>query len=78
VDDLLAVAKAAVADRYTVEQPISKGGMATIYVALEHHPFRQVALKVLDPKLSGQLGRERFVREVEIAWWRSIFMAQGV
>lgn len=67
MDDLSAVVKAAVADRYTLEQPIGKGGMATVYLALEHHPTRRVALKVLDPKLSGQLGRERFLREVEIA-----------
>ncbi len=67
MDDLFNVVKDTVVDRYTVERPIGKGGMATVYLALEHHPPRQVAVKVLDPKLSGQLGRERFLREVEIA-----------
>ncbi|MEJ2239219.1 MAG: protein kinase, partial [Gemmatimonadales bacterium] len=59
--------KDTVADMYTVERSIGTGGMATVYLALEHHPPRNVAVKVLDPKLSGQLGRERFLREVEIA-----------
>jgi serine/threonine-protein kinase len=58
--------KAALADRYTIERPIGRGGMATVFLAKEHHPARQVAVKVLDPALSGQIGRERFLREIEI------------
>jgi len=67
VDDLFAAIKQAVADQYTLERAIGKGGMATVYLAQEHKPPRRVAIKVLDPKLSGQIGRERFLREVEIA-----------
>jgi len=67
VDDLLTVLKEALTDQYRLDRPVGKGGMATVYLARQRHPSRQVAIKVLDPKLSGQLGRERFLREVEIA-----------
>ncbi len=40
--------------------------MAVVYLARELHPARPVAIKVLDPLLSGGIGRERFLREVEI------------
>src|SRR5712691_1439879 len=57
----------AVADRYTVEREIGRGGMATVYLAqdLKHH--RPVALKVLHPHLAVNLGPERFLREIQIA-----------
>ncbi len=67
MDELFAVLKQTLADQYTLERPIGKGGMATVYLARQLHPARKVAIKVLDPKLSGQIGRERFLREVEIA-----------
>lgn len=63
LDDL----KAALAERFTIERPIGRGGMATVYLAREHQPPRQVAIKVLDPALTYEVGRERFLREVEIA-----------
>jgi serine/threonine protein kinase len=58
--------KAALADRYTIEREIGRGGMATVYLAedLKHH--RKVAIKVFDPELARALGAERFLREVEI------------
>lgn len=59
--------KTALADRYTLERPIGKGGMAKVYLAREAHPSRQVAIKVLNPAVGDAIGRERFVREVEIA-----------
>ena len=59
--------KAALADRYTIERELGRGGMATVYLAddLKHH--RQVAVKVLLPDLAAVLGGERFQREIEIA-----------
>ncbi len=58
--------KDALADRYTIERPLGRGGMATVFLAEEHHPVRKVAVKVMDPDLSDRLGRGRFLREVEI------------
>ena len=59
--------RAALADRYTIERELGRGGMATVYLAqdLKHH--RKVAIKVLKPELAAALGLERFLREIEIA-----------
>ena len=40
--------------------------MATVYLAEELHPPRQVAIKVLDESLGGSIIRERFLREVDL------------
>ncbi len=57
----------ALAERYTIERELGRGGMATVYLAedLKHH--RRVALKVLRPELSPALGADRFLREIETA-----------
>ncbi len=52
--------------RYTVERELGRGGMATVYLATDHKHKRQVALKVLHPDLAASIGKERFVREIEI------------
>ena len=59
--------KTALADRYTIEEEVGAGGMATVYIAedLKHH--RKVAVKVLRPELAAAIGPERFLREIEIA-----------
>jgi serine/threonine protein kinase/Tfp pilus assembly protein PilF len=54
------------ASRYKIERPIGRGGMATVYLAEERHPRREVAIKLLDPALGHGIGRERFLREIEI------------
>ena len=59
--------QAVLGKRYTIEREIGRGGMATVYLAQEQRPLRQVAIKVLDPALAGGVGRERFLREVEFA-----------
>ena len=41
--------------------------MATVLLAEEHHPQRQVAVKVFDTTVSSVVGQERFLREVEIS-----------
>ncbi len=58
--------KAALADRYAIEEELGAGGMATVYLAedLKHH--RKVAVKVLRPELAAILGGERFLKEIEV------------
>src|SRR5947207_4640126 len=65
--DQLARLQAALADRYTIERELGRGGMATVYLAqdLKHH--RKVAIKVLRPELAAALGPERFLREINTA-----------
>ena len=70
--------KAALADRYAVQEELGAGGMATVYLAedLKHH--RKVAVKVLRPELAAVLGAERFVKEIEttaITWTRRFWEA---
>ena len=66
-DDALVATRNALADRYTVEREVGRGGMATVYVAEEAKHSRQVAIKVLHPELAATLGAERFLREIGIA-----------
>jgi serine/threonine-protein kinase len=55
------------ADRYTIERPLGRGGMATVYLAEERKHSRHVAVKVLHPEVARSLGAERFLREIRIA-----------
>jgi serine/threonine protein kinase len=64
VPDTLA---AALADRYTLERVVGRGGMATVYLARDAKHNRQVAVKVLRPELAATLGVDRFLQEIEIA-----------
>jgi serine/threonine-protein kinase len=57
----------ALADRYTVERELGRGGMATVYLAEEKKHGRKVAIKVLRPEITASLGTERFLREIGIA-----------
>ena len=66
-DDVLDRLKIALADRYTVERELGRGGMATVYLAQDLKHRRQVAIKVLLPELASAVGPERFLREIEIA-----------
>ena len=43
--------KTALADRYTIEEEVGAGGMATVYLAEDLKHRRQVAVKVLRPEL---------------------------
>ena len=58
--------QAALADRYRIERPLGRGGMATVYSAHDLRHDRPVALKVFHPELTTALG-DRFVREVRVA-----------
>ncbi len=59
--------RAALADRYTIERELGRGGMATVYLAHDLKHGRSVAIKVLRPELAASLGPERFLREIGIA-----------
>ena len=52
--------------RYRVEHELGRGAMARVFLATELKHNRQVAIKLLHPDLSGQLGAERFVREIRV------------
>ncbi len=56
----------ALAERYTLQRPIGRGGMATVYLADDRKHERQVAVKVLNPELAASVGAERFLREIRI------------
>ena len=58
--------RGALAERYTVEREIGRGGMATVYLAHDVRHQRLVALKVLDPELGAVLGVERFLSEIRV------------
>jgi len=57
----------ALAERYTIERELGRGGMATVFLAHERKHARPVVLKVLKPDVAARWGAERFVREVQIA-----------
>ncbi len=52
---------------YTIQRMLGKGGMATVYLAVQEKFERDIALKVMAPALSADEGfRERFLREAKI------------
>ena len=63
----LAEIRTALAGRYDVERVLGRGGMATVYLALDLKHDREVAIKVLHPELAASLGGERFEREIKLA-----------
>jgi len=65
--DLLDRLRTTLADRYTFDREVGRGGMATVYRAQDQKHDRPVAIKVLHPYLAMNLGPERFLREIQIA-----------
>src|SRR2546427_10145480 len=50
-----------------IDSQIVAGCMSRVFLAVEQHPHRRVAIKVIDPELSNRLLRERFIREVDLS-----------
>jgi tetratricopeptide (TPR) repeat protein len=67
MSDLPQQLQAALADRYTLERELGRGGMAVVYLARDLKHDRPVALKVLRPELAASIGADRFLREIRIA-----------
>ena len=67
MSDVPADLSAALAQRYTLERSIGRGGMATVYLARDGKHRRDVALKVLRPDLAASIGTDRFLQEIQIA-----------
>src|SRR6266568_5187073 len=65
--DALESVRERLAPHYDVVREIGAGGMARVYLALEQHPQRRVAIKVLAPELGSRLLRERFLREMDLS-----------
>jgi serine/threonine-protein kinase len=58
--------KTGLSDRYHIGRPIGTGGMAVVYLAQDLRHERKVAVKVLRPEVSGAVGAELFLREIQI------------
>lgn len=57
---------AALAGRYTVQEVIGAGGMATVFRAIDVRHDRPVAVKVMHLEFAASIGRERFLREIRV------------
>ncbi len=66
-DVLTRLQESTISDRYSIEREIGRGGMATVYRALDVRHGRPLAVKVLHPELAVGLGPDRFLREIQIA-----------
>jgi serine/threonine-protein kinase len=53
--------------RYALDRELGQGGMAVVYLARDLRHDRLVALKVLRPEISAEIGAERFLREIKMA-----------
>jgi hypothetical protein len=58
--------QAALAGHYRVERVVGRGGMATVYLAVDERHRRNVAIKVVRPDLAAVLGAERFLHEIRV------------
>ena len=57
----------AVAERYSLERELGRGGMATVYLARDRQSGELVALKAMHQNVGSAIGLERFRREMGIA-----------
>ena len=54
------------ADRYTIERELGRGGMASVWLAHDARENRHVAIKVLHPEFTSIVGVGRFLREIHV------------
>jgi serine/threonine protein kinase/tetratricopeptide (TPR) repeat protein len=59
--------QAGLAGRYRLERELGQGGMAVVFLAQDLRHDRRVAVKVLRPDISAEIGAERFLREIKMA-----------
>ena len=59
--------EAGLAGRYTIERELGQGGMAVVFLAYDLRHDRKVALKMLRPEISAEIGADRFLREIKLA-----------
>ena len=59
------ISRNALGDRYTIENELGRGGMATVYRARDPRHNRNVAVKVLNSDIAAALGTERFLQEIK-------------
>ena len=59
--------RTALAGRYRIERELGQGGMATVYLAHDLKHDRDVAIKVMRAELAASVGRDRFLREIQLA-----------
>ena len=52
---------------YSIEGEVGRGGMATVYRALDRRHHRSVAVKVLNRDVAAALGSTRFLQEITTA-----------
>ena len=57
---------ASLADRYTIDRQLGRGGMASVWLARDLRHDRWAAIKVLHPELAGAIGVDRFIREIRL------------
>jgi len=55
------------AGRYALKRELGQGGMAVVFLADDLRHDRKVAIKVLRPEISAEIGAERFSREIKMA-----------
>jgi len=67
MSDSLERLREGLAGKYRIDRELGRGGMATVYLAIDEQRDRSVALKILHPDLAATLGSERFQREVKLA-----------
>src|SRR5579885_2730202 len=67
-DDLFLRVQEALAGEYSIERELGRGGMGVVYLAREVRLAREVAIKVLPPRLAASPElRDQFVREAQTA-----------
>ncbi|MGH7592694.1 MAG: protein kinase domain-containing protein [Gemmatimonadales bacterium] len=67
MSDLPARLARGLSSRYSIDRELGQGGMAIVYLARDLRHDREVALKVLRPEISVEIGAERFLREIKLA-----------
>ena len=67
MNDLQKRLESGLTGRYVVERPLGEGGMAVVFLARDLRHERAVAVKVLRPDISAEIGAERFLREIKMA-----------